>query len=983
MEHSIITRKFTKPGFDMRATFPPSTRTAQIIRADGSVKFQQEDVEAPLMWSDHAVTMAASKYFYGQENTDERETSVYEMVNRVARANASWMGFRLSKKEYDDGVLSTDPDISFCMMDLFPFPDDEGTLAIHSRPPDTRLDQIEVYFRSYTEWRAYLDELKFILISQRALFNSPVWFNVGTEGEQQCSACFITRVEDYFSGEGDHGILKIYETEAKLFKNGSGSGHEISRMRSSREGVKGGGTASGGVSFSRGHDRSGRTVRSGGRVRRAAMMRTCMVDYGDIMEFITVKVREEKKARALAAAGYGSGIDSESYDTVAFQGANFSVRVSDDFMMGAQNDSLWELVSRTMVGAPKNPEMRTNMLGERGYVIDKVLTGHIFDEMAKACWECGDPGIQFDTIINDWHTCLDTEKINSSNPCSEFMFLDKTACNLASLNLLMFIYDGKFRELEFTHTVQVMITAMEGWVSCADYPDDIITDMSEKYRPLGLGYGNLGALLMKMAIPYDSQAGRDMAATIASLMCATAYHQSALIAERMGAFPEYDKNVDSFLRVMDKHVASADTLKKRIPDDWDCYDIAVNAQMLWEDAISLIKQFGCRNSQATAIAPMGTIGLVMDCETMGIEPYLALVQYKKLVGGGEMRLVCKQVGTALAAMGYPTEDVVAIVDMLAKGRPTEGIPGLAPEDLSIFDTSFYSNGGTRALSWRAHVKMLGAVQPFISGSISKTINMPEDSAVEDIKEAMLLGWRLGLKCMAIYRDNCKLFQPASTKSGESKEEMEPKAEVATTQLWKKLPSRIPAERFDFRVGEHGGYIHYGFDPEVHPQEKKLVEAFLTMDRVHSTIDGWVKCFGILLSYLIRSGFPLKKVVKKIKDMEFEPMGFTSDPEIRNAKSIPGYVLLRMALDFLPEEELAELGIQRPPEELEDPDEDGDAPETPPVPSGEAIAPSTPSRAQSYSGRVCGGCGSFNVVMEGSSNCFRCLDCGDTEGGCGG
>ena len=493
---ALINRKFTKPGFNMREAFQPSYRTAQIIRADGSVKFQQEDVEAPIMWSDHAVTMAASKYFYGEEGTEERETSVYEMVNRVARGSAGWMGFKLSKAESEAGVHMADVDIPLMCVDMI----DRGDhYIVHTRPPNSKLLEDELYFDTYTEWRTYLDELKFILISQRAFFNSPVWFNVGTEGKQQCSACFITRIEDYFADEGDFGILKIYETEGKLFKNGSGSGHEISRMRSSHELVKGGGTASGGVSFSRGHDRSGRTIRSGGRVRRAAMMRTCMADYGDIRQFIWAKPREESKARALAAAGFGSGIDSESYDTVAFQGANFSVRASDEFMQAARDLESWALVSRTMSGAGTR-ETKTNMLGDKGYVIDRISASDLLNDIAKACWECGDPGIQFDTTINKWHTCLDTEKINSSNPCSEFMFLDKTACNLASLNLLMFLHKGVFQSTEFTHTVQVMITAMEGWVSCADYPDEIIADMSHRYRPLGLGYGNLGAVLMALGL---------------------------------------------------------------------------------------------------------------------------------------------------------------------------------------------------------------------------------------------------------------------------------------------------------------------------------------------------------------------------------------------------------------------------------------------------------------------------------------------------
>ena len=754
-----VERHFTEVGYDMRRVHTPTLRNARILRADGSVKFEQTDVEAPSTWSDLAVAVTAQKYFWGPKGSKERETSVYDMVERVVRTSAAWLGFTTTPEEWAS-VSAADPDIRWCQGEWQFFTEEEQIeendlesygdqlITVTARPPDNLIDEGEVYLATYGDWRAYVDELKEILISQRASFNSPVWFNVGTRGpragNQQCSACFITRVEDYMADEGPHGILDLYRTEGKIFKRGSGSGHEVSRMRSSKEPVAGGGFASGALSFEKGFDRSGRGIQSGGRVRRAAMMRTCNADYGDIVEFVRAKSREEAKARALAGAGYGSSLDGESYDTVAFQGANFSVRVTDSFMRRAVSGDAgdpWPLVSRTLLGIPANAVPVENMLGGKGYVLEEISASKLLDDMAKCCWECGCPGIQFADVINDWHTCSDEERINSSNPCSEYLFLDNTACNLASLNLTKFVHrrdDGTllFLDQAFEATVRIMITAMEGWVSCADYPTPTIAHMSHHYRTLGIGYGNLGAMLMRAGLPYDSNEGRALAGAVTSLLCALAYDQSAALAEVMGPFPGYDKNQDSFLRVMKKHSQHSHELLKGIEHYHEKHGTRTGmshaiasrahdvwARVAWKSAQE--KRTGFRNAQTVVIAPTGTIGLKMDFDTTGIEPLLGHITYKKLVGGGEMKLVCRASMEALHTLGYDTEVKNGLAKwMVEEGKPLEEFDGIRKEHLPVFDTSFPSNGGKRSLSWDAHVRMLAATQPFVSGSISKTINMP-------------------------------------------------------------------------------------------------------------------------------------------------------------------------------------------------------------------------------------------------------------------
>src|SRR6266849_1079923 len=662
-------------------------RTALIGNEKGQTIFRQEGVEVPKSWSQTATNIVASKYFHGRPNTPERETSVRQMIARVAESIISW--------------------------------GEQGG-----------------YFASTAARDAFRDELAHLLVEQKMSFNSPVWFNVGVQAKPQCSACFINSVRDDMES-----IMNLAKTEGMLFKWGSGTGTNFSSLRGSREALSGGGIASGPVSFMKGFDAFAGVIKSGGKTRRAAKMVILNIDHPDIVEFIECKMKEERKAHVLIEQGYDSSIDGDAYASIFFQNANHSVRVTDDFMHAVVEDKDW---------------WTKNVLG--GQPNEKLRARDLMMKISDSAWHCGDPGMQYDTTVNRWHTCKSTARINASNPCSEYMFLDDTACNLASLNLMKYVNsNGTFDVEAFRHAVDITITAQEILVDNASYPTPKIAENSHNFRPLGLGYANLGALLMSMALPYDSPEGRDMAGAVTALMCGEAYAQSARIAERLGPFPGYAANREAMLDVIQMH---RDSLRPIKPENVQPSLLGA-AQTAWDTALALGEKFGYKNSQVTVLAPTGTIGFMMDCDTTGIEPDLALVKHKKLVGGGLIKIVNNTVPQALMHLGYTPEETSEIVTHIDKAGTIEGAPGLKPEHLPVFDCSLAPAGGGRSISWRGHLKMMAAAQPFLSGAISKTINMPEESTVEDIMQAYIESWKLGLKAVAIYRDNSKRSQPLS------------------------------------------------------------------------------------------------------------------------------------------------------------------------------------------------------------------------------
>jgi ribonucleoside-diphosphate reductase alpha chain len=819
------------------------------------------------------------------------------------------------------------------------------------------------YFATSEAKNAFHDELAHLLVEQKMAFNSPVWFNVGVQAKPQCSACFINSVQDNMDS-----IMNLAKTEGMLFKWGSGTGTNFSSLRGSRESLSGGGIASGPVSFMKGFDAFAGVIKSGGKTRRAAKMVILNVDHPDIMEFIESKMKEERKAHVLIEQGYDPAIDGEAYSSVFFQNANHSVRVTDDFMRAVEEDRDWW----------------TRNVND-GKAVDKYRARDLMREMAKSAWQCGDPGMQYDTTINRWHTCKATDKIYASNPCSEYMFLDDTACNLASLNLLKFLgSNGQFDSEGFRHAVDVTITAQEILVDNASYPTEKIARNSHDYRPLGIGYANLGALLMSLALPYDSDGGRDFCGAITALMTGESYAQSARIAERMGPFGGYLRNRDAMLDVVRMHRDSLRPIKEENVQP----AVLRAAQQSWDDALALGEKFGYKNSQVSVLAPTGTIGFMMDCDTTGIEPDLALVKQKRLVGGGVIKIVNNTVPQALMRLGYAPEDVAKIVDYIDANAKIEGAPGLKPEHLPVFDCSLAPMGGGRSIAWRGHLRMMAAAQPFLSGAISKTINMPEESTVEDIIEAYTESWKLGIKAVAIYRDNSKRSQPLSA-AGKKEEEKAAVSDPTPVQTAADVPApaqqelfagakrrKLPAERnsitHKFSVGGHEGYITVGMYKDGLPGE-----IFIKMAKEGSTLSGIMDAFALSVSISLQYGVPLRALVDKFVNSRFEPSGYTPNPQIRYAKSIVDYIGRWLGGKFISLDYFDHDGTT----------EEVDIPEIPvantrtPAPVTVMKSPSdsdTDSRARAAidDAPSCSECG---MLMTPNGSCYKCSNCGSTSG----
>ena len=767
----VVPRYFTTPGVDPADELAWEQRTANISGEDGRTVFEQKEVEVPKSWSMLATNVVASKYFRGTPGTPEREKSVRRLVARVVDTLTRWGS--------------------------------EGG-----------------YFASEMDRESFHAELSHLLLRQKAAFNSPVWFNVGVEPQPQCSACFINSVEDSMES-----ILTLAKTEGMLFKYGSGTGSNLSTLRSSRELLAGGGTASGPVSFMKGFDAFAGVIKSGGKTRRAAKMVILNADHPDILQFIRCKASEEKKAWAMIDAGYDASFNGEAYSSIFFQNSNNSVRVTDEFMNAVVADEAW-----------------TTKSVKDGRAMETFRARGLMREIAEAAHLCGDPGLQFDTTINDWHTCLNTARINASNPCSEYMFLDDTACNLASLNLMHFrTIDGDFDVASFKHAVDVVLLAQEIIVGFSRYPSQKITENSYAYRPLGLGYANLGALLMASGLPYDSDAGRNYAAAITSLMCGEAYLQSAKMAERMGPFSGYAKNAEPMLRVIRKHRKAA----HQIPAEGASSELHSASRQAWDQALALGSEHGFRNSQVTVLAPTGTIGFMMDCDTTGIEPDIALIKYKKLVGGGMLKLVNNTVPLALTKLGYQPAQVESLAAYLNEHETIEGAPDLKPEHLAVFDCAFRPAKGERSIHWMGHIRMMGATQPFLSGAISKTVNLPTNATVEDIEQAYMAAWRNGLKAIAVYRDGCKRSQPLNTKKSDAAEKPQVVAAQASADfrvVRRRLPDERKALTHKFSIGGHEGYLTVGMYEDGQPGE-----LFCVMAKEGSVVSGLMDSFATAVS----------------------------------------------------------------------------------------------------------------------------------------
>lgn len=804
----------------------------------GATVFEQRGVEFPDFWSVNASTIVTTKYFRGAVGTDAREQSLKQLIDRVV-------------KTYRKGG------------------EDHG------------------YFATEADAELFEHELTWLLVHQYFSFNSPVWFNVGTQSPQQVSACFILSVDDSMDS-----ILNWYKEEGFIFKGGSGAGLNLSRIRSSKELLSSGGTASGPVSFMRGADASAGTIKSGGATRRAAKMVVLDVDHPDIEEFVATKAREEDKIRALRDAGFDMDLGGADITSVQYQNANNSVRVSDEFMRAVEEGGEFALRGR-----------------KHGEVIEMVDARDLFHKIAKAAWECADPGLQYDDTINDWHTNPETGRITASNPCSEYMSLDNSSCNLASLNLLKFLKDDDtFDAQRFADAVRIIITAMDISICFADFPTEAIGQTTVDYRQLGIGYANLGALLMAMGLGYDSDGGRAMAAAITSLMTGTSYARSAELAGVVGPYNGYARNADAHQRVMRKHQAANDSLRTLHANDIAVHKLATQA---WADVIKTGASQGFRNAQASVLAPTGTIGFMMDCDTTGIEPDFSLVKFKKLVGGGSMQIVNQTIPRALKKLGYDEEKVEAIVDYIAEHGHVVDAPGLKTEHYEIFDTAM----GARSLKPMGHVRMMAATQPFLSGAISKTVNLPESATVEEIEEVYLQSWKLGLKATAIYRDNCKVGQPLADGGGKAKKDAADKAaadEAEATKVVekivyaptrKRLPKSRQARTTSFTVGGAEGYMISGAH-----EDGQLGEVFLKLGKQGSTLAGVMDAFSIAVSVGLQYGVPLETYVSKFSNLRFEPAGLTDDPDVRMSQSIMDYVFRRLALDYLPFEQRAAMGI---------------------------------------------------------------------------
>jgi len=992
-------RLFTKPGVSPYDEVEWDLRTAQITDSHGGVIFEQKDVEVPKDWSMTATNIVASKYLHGKIGTPERETGVRQLVSRVAETIRDW-------------------------------------------------GMAQGYFRTPEDGATFHDELVHILVRQYAAFNSPVWFNVGCDriepnsdgrnwhwnpqtqqvefgvtgySKPQCSACFINSVKDSLDS-----ILTLAKTEGMLFKWGSGTGTNLSPLRGSTETLSGGGTASGPLSFMKGFDAFAGVIKSGGKTRRAAKMVILNVDHPDIVEFIECKQKEEAKAHALVSLGYdGSHPDSDAYSSIFFQNANNSVRVTDDFMYAVVRDT--DFSTRSVTDSS---------------VVKTYKAKDLLHKISEATWHCGDPGMQYDTTVNRWHTSKNTARINASNPCSEYMFLDDSACNLASLNLLKFAPNGTFDVEAYRHAVDILITAQEILVDNAGYPTQAIMANSHDYRPLGLGYANLGALLMAAGHPYDSDAGRDYAACVTAIMCGEAYLQSSRIAEQCeplvpateatkknlsetnlgssmtrvatdassvsrseasapttiptmlgGACPGWYINREPFLDVIRMHRASVNGINKgNVPTT--LYEAS---KQCWDEALQHGEKHGYRNSQVTVLAPTGTIGFMMDCDTTGIEPDLALVKYKKLVGGGMIKIVNNTVPTALFKLGYTHEQTDAIVSYIDATGTIEGAPHIKDDDLAVFDCSFKPAKGTRSIHYTGHLRMMAAAQPFISGAISKTVNLPENASIEDIMDAYLQAWKLGLKAVAVYRDGCKKSQPlsaAGTKTAESSGRVGTGASLVQVleeedlnapprAVRHKLQEERASITHKFKVGDHEGYITVGLYPNGEPGE-----LFITMAKEGSTVSGLVDSFALAVSIALQHGVPLKLFCEKFAHTRFEPSGWSGNPDIGYAKSIMDYIFRWLQLRFLTGQQqlLFENLRLKPAGALPSPDGVGDANGSTPQPRPEnrELRTGSPVHAADALSSIvdlgdapsCSFCGS---IMTRNGSCYRCMSCGSTSG----
>jgi ribonucleoside-diphosphate reductase alpha chain len=892
-------RYFTRPGVAPFEEVQWETREAAITNEKGEVVFEQHDVEIPTGWSQVATNVVVSKYFRGVIGTPERERSVKQLIGRVVRTIHGWAN-------------------------------KQG------------------YFATPEAAEIFRDELTHLLVQQKAAFNSPVWFNAGIEQRPQLSACFINKVEDRMES-----ILTLAKTEGMLFKYGSGTGTNLSPLRSSRELLAGGGTASGPVSFMKGFDAFAGVIKSGGKTRRAAKMVILNADHPDIVEFINCKVEEERKAWTLIEGGYDPSFNGPAYSSIFFQNSNNSVRVKDDFMKAVEEDAEWHTFAVTT-----------------GQIMDTYKARDLARMMADAAWACGDPGLQYDTTVNHWHTCPNTDRINASNPCSEYMFLDNTSCNLASINLMKFLDDrGEFDVEAYREACRVLITAQEILVDNASYPTEAITQNSKDFRPLGLGYANLGALLMASGLPYDSDAGRDVAAALTAVMTGEAYAQSARIAQKKGPFNGFAINREPMLRVMDQHRSSVDHINPaHVP-----LPLLSAARDAWDKACQLGDLYGYRNSQATVIAPTGTIGFMMDCDTTGIEPDIALVKYKKLVGGGMLKIVNQTVPIALRRIGYPEAQVSEILQYIDENDTIEGAPHLRPDDLAVFDCAFKPAKGSRTIHYMGHVKMMASAQPFISGAISKTVNMPEHATPEDIMEVYMEGWRMGLKAIAIYRDGSKRSQPLNTALDGKKTAAQPVAMVVSEParaVRRKLLDERRAITHKFDIQGHEGYITVGIYEDGTPGE-----IFLVMSKEGSTISGLMDAFATSISLALQYGVPLEVLVKKFAHTRFEPSGFTKNPEIPIAKSITDYIFRWLASKFLDGTQQEAIGIVR-----RDPVVEVEASAAPAAPLVKpAVVDSSPIKI-SFQGQedapACSDCGS---IMIRNGTCYKCLNCGSTSG----
>ncbi len=817
------------------------------------------------------------------------------------------------------------------------------------------------YFASSTDRETFRDDLTHLLVEQKMSFNSPVWFNVGVQPKAQCSACFINSVQDDMES-----IMNLTKTEGMLFKWGSGTGTNFSSLRGSREALSGGGIASGPVSFMKGFDAFAGVIKSGGKTRRAAKMVILNVDHPDIVEFIDCKMKEERKAHVLVEQGYDPAIDGEAYTSIFFQNANHSVRVTDEFMQAVEEDRDWWTRNVTD-GTPAG----------------KYPARELLHRMAESAWHCGDPGMQYDTTINRWNTCKTTGRINASNPCSEFMFLDDTACNLASLNLMKFLGPNGQLDIEaFRHAVDITVTAQEILVDNAHYPTERITQKSHDFRPLGLGYANLGALLMSLALPYDSDAGRDMCGAVTALMCGEAYAQSARIAERLEPFPGFALNREPMLDVIRMHREALRPIKP------DSVPLLADAQEAWNTALKLGEKFGYRNSQVTVLAPTGTIGFMMDCDTTGIEPDLALVKHKKLVGGGVIKIVNHTVPQALLRLGYTPDDAEQIVSYIDRTGTIEGAPALKPEHLPVFDCSLAPADDGRSIAWQGHLRMLAAAQPFISGAISKTINMPEESTIEHIMQAYMEAWKLGLKAVAIYRDNSKRSQPlsaAGAKKEETKQTPQTGAPVAEQQelFTRTLRHKLPVERnsitHKFSIGGHEGYVTVGMYDDGSPGE-----IFIKMAKEGSTLSGFMDGLALSVSIGLQYGVPLKVLVDKLINTRFEPSGYTGNPAIPYAKSVLDYLARWLGGRFISADYLMPNGTaggeMTAPPALSPAMSAALAPAVPPgmvedSPTGRSREPMR-SHLAFEGAPTCTECG---MLMTPSGSCYKCENCGNTSG----